>query len=94
MTECRRHIQTLQTSEGLTPWYPSRQRQTTDSKLNPKPATKLTDQLMAETVHGHAPIQVQSVNPGLTMAPLGERRLLVTARPLEHLGKERKRGKV
>ena len=47
--------------------------------MNPKSATNLTEGLAAETVHGHAPIHGYSVNPGLTVAPLGERRLLVTA---------------
>ena len=50
--------------------------------MNPEPATKLTDRLTADTVHGHAPIHGQSVNPGLTVAWLGERRLLVTTGPL------------
>ena len=47
--------------------------------MNPEPATKLTDRLAAETLHGHAPIHSRSVNPGLTVAPLGERIILVTA---------------
>ena len=55
---------------------------TADPKLNPKLATKLAEQLAAEIVHGHAPIHGWSVNPGLTVAPLGGRRLLVTASPL------------
>ena len=50
--------------------------------MNPEPATKLTERLAAETLHGHAPIHGMSVNTGLTVAPLGERRLLVTASPL------------
>ena len=50
--------------------------------MNPKPATKLTEGLAAETVHGHTPIHGWSVNPGLTLATLGERRLLVAAGPL------------
>ena len=33
-------------------------------------------------MHGRAPIHGLSVNPGLTVAPLGERILLVTAGPL------------
>ena len=33
-------------------------------------------------MHGHAPIHGQSLNPGLTVALLGERRLLVTTNPL------------
>ena len=50
--------------------------------LNPEPATKLTERLAADTVHGHTHIHGRSVNPGLTVAPLGERRLLVTHGPL------------
>ena len=49
--------------------------------LNPQ--KKLTEQVEAETVYGHAPIHGRSVNPGLTVAPPGGRRILVTAGPLE-----------
>ena len=41
-----------------------------------------TERLAAENVHVHAPIHRPSVNQGLTMAPLGERRLLVPSAPL------------
>ena len=61
------------------PRYPNKQRPTTDPKLNPEPATKLTYRIAAETVHGHPPIHGRIVNPGLTVAPLGERIILVTA---------------
>ena len=61
--------------------------------MNPEPAKKLTERLVAETVHGHAPIYVRSVNPGLTVAPLGERRLLVTAGPLGAPRMGEKKGK-
>ena len=64
------------------PRYPAKQRPTADPKLNPELATKLTERLVAETVHGHAPIHGRSVNIGLTVAPLGERILLATAVPL------------
>ena len=50
--------------------------------MNPEPATNLTERLAVETVHGQAPIHGRSVNPGQTVAPLGERRLLVMAAPL------------
>ena len=50
--------------------------------MNPEPATNLTKRLVAETVHGHTPIQGRSVNTGLNVAPLGEIRLLVTDTPL------------
>ena len=50
--------------------------------MNPEPAKHLTEQLAEETVHGHALIHLRSVNPGLAMVLLGERRLLVTAGPL------------
>ena len=82
MTESIRHIQSPQTGEVWTPHYPSKQRPTTDPDLNPKPATKLTERLATETVDGHAPIHGWSVNPGITVAPLGERRLLVAVGPL------------
>ena len=82
MTEFRRHILAPQTGESWTPRYSAKQRSTDEPKLNPVPATKLTDQLAAETMHGHALIHVQSVNPGLTMDPLEERKVLVTAGPL------------
>ena len=55
---------------------------TSEPKLNPEPATKLTERLAAENVHGHSPIHGWSVNPGLTVAPLGERILLVKSGPL------------
>ena len=50
--------------------------------MNPEPATNFTEQLAAETVHGQAPIHGRSVNPGLTVPPIRERRLLVMAGPL------------
>ena len=61
------------------PRYPAKQRPNADPDLNPESATKMTHRLAAETVHGHDPIHGRSVNPGLTVAPLGEIRLLVTA---------------
>ena len=64
------------------PLYPAKQSPTADSDMNPEPATNFTERIAAENVHGHAPIHVQSVNPGLTVAPPGERRILVTAVPL------------
>ena len=60
---------------------PAKQRTTADPDLNLEPTTKLTEKLAAKTVHGHAPIYGRSLNPGLTVAPLGKRRLLVTAAP-------------
>ena len=60
--------------------------------MNPEPATKLTERLTAETVHGHARIHGRSVNPGLTAAPLGERILLVTADPLGSPRKGERKG--
>ena len=60
----------------------NKQNTTAEPDLITEPATKLTDILMAETVHGHVLIHGQSVNPGPTVAPLGERRILVTAAPL------------
>ena len=60
------------------PNYPDKQSPTTDPKLNPEPAKKLNERLAAENVHGHTPIHGQSVNPGLTVALIGERRILVT----------------
>ena len=64
------------------PRYSDKQRPTADPELNPEPAKKLTERLAAETVHGHAPVHGRSVNPGLTMDPVWERRLLVTVVPL------------
>ena len=61
------------------PHYTAKQIPTAEPKLNPEPTTKLTERLAVETLHGHAPIHSRSVNPGLTVAPVGERRLLVTA---------------
>ena len=52
------------------PRYPAKQRPTADPKLNPELATKLTERLVAETVHGHATINGQSVIPGLTVSTL------------------------
>ena len=75
-------MQASQTGEARNPCYTVKQRPTADPEMNPEPATKLTEKIAAETVHGHAPIHGRSVNPGLTMAPIGERRLLVTAGPL------------
>ena len=60
-----------------------KKRPTADPDLNPEPTTKLTEQLAVDTVHDHAPIHGCSVNPGLSVALLGERRLLVMVRPLE-----------
>ena len=59
--------------------YPDKQSPTSNPNLNPKPATKLTERIAAETVHVHAPIHGWFVNTGLPVDPLGERRLLVTA---------------
>ena len=50
--------------------------------MNPEPGTKLTERLAVETVHGHDPINGRSVNPGLTVTPLGEKKLVVMAAPL------------
>ena len=64
------------------PRYPAKQRPTADPKLNPELATKLTERLVAETVHGHAPIHGQSVNIGLTVSTLRLIIILVTIGPL------------
>ena len=64
------------------PRYLAKQRPTSDPGLNPGPAKKLTERLAAETVHGHAPIHGQSVNPGITVSSIGERGLLVTDVPV------------
>ena len=55
----------------------AKQRPTADPKPNPELATKLTEKLSAETVHGHATIYGRSVNPGPTVVSLGEIILLV-----------------
>ena len=81
-SESRRHILSLQTGEAWTPRYPAKTIPAADPELNPEPATNMTEQLTTETVHGHAPIHSRSVNPRLTLAPIGERRLSVTAGPL------------
>ena len=60
--------------------------------LNPEPAIKLTERLTEETLHGYAPIHGRSVNPGLTVALLGERIVLVTAGPLVEPSKGEQRG--
>ena len=78
----KEEIQSPRTGEAWRTHCTDKQRPTADPKLNPEPATKLTEQLVAGTVHGHAPIHSRSINPGLNVAPLGERRLLVTAVPL------------
>ena len=59
-----------------------KKRPTTDPDMDPEPEKSLTERLASETVHGHVPIHGRSVNPGLTVSLLGERRLLVTAAPL------------
>ena len=83
----------MQAGEACTPRYSAKQRPTADPKLNPEPATNFTEELAVETVHGHAPIHGRIVNPGLTVAPIRERRLLVTAGPLgAHRKGERKGG--
>ena len=48
---------------------PDKQRATADPKLDPELATKLTDQLAAETVRGHAPIHGRSANPRTNTGP-------------------------
>ena len=50
--------------------------------MDTEPATKLTERLAADTLHGHAHIHIRIVNLGLTVAPIGERMLLVTDVPL------------
>ena len=60
--------------------------------LNPEPAIKLTERLTEETLHGYAPIHGRSVNPGLTVALLGERIILVTAGPLVNPRKGEQKG--
>ena len=60
--------------------------------MNPEPAKTLTEQIAVETVHGLAPTHSQSVNSGLTVAPLEERRLLVTSGPLGVPRKEELKG--
>ena len=72
----------MQAVEACTPRYYAKQRPTADPKLNPEPAAKLTEQLVVDNMHGRAPIRSRSVNPELTVALLGERRLLVTTGPL------------
>ena len=72
----------MQTGEACTPHYSAKKRPTADPKLNPEPATKLTERLVVDNMHGHAPIRSRSVNPELTVALLGEIRLLVTTGPL------------
>ena len=42
---------------------------TADPKLNPEPATKSTEILAAETVHGHATIHSRSANPRTDIVP-------------------------
>ena len=66
----------MQAGEACTPHYSAKKRPTADPKLNPEPATKLTEQLAADTVYGHMQ------TPGLTVVLLGERIILVTAGPL------------
>ena len=63
------HTQALQIGEALTPRYLAKKRPTTDPNMNPKPVTKLTEKLAAETVHGHAPIHSQSANPMTNSGP-------------------------
>ena len=94
MTESRIHIQAPQTSEARIPRCLDKNSIIADLKLNPNPATKLTEQLVAETVHGHAPIHGRSVNPGLTVDLLEDRRLLVTAAPIGALSKGELKGEI
>ena len=59
------------------PRYPAKKMPTADPKLNPDLATKLTERLVAETVHGHATIHSHIVNSGLTVSTLGDKIFLV-----------------
>ena len=63
------HIQSPQSGEAWKPRYPDKQRPTADPDLNPEPATKLTERLVAETVHGHAPIHGRSANTRTNSGP-------------------------
>ena len=49
--------------EVWTPRYPAKQNTTAYPKLDTKPATKFIDKLVVETMHDHATIHIQSVNP-------------------------------
>ena len=65
----KEQIQALRTGEVWKPRYPSKKSPTADPKLNPEPATKLTGQLAAGTVHGCAPIHSLSANPRTNRGP-------------------------
>ena len=54
---------------------------TADPKLNPEPATKLNEQLTAETVHGHAPIHGRSANPRTNSVPARGKKTFSDGRP-------------
>ena len=61
---------------------PDKQRATADPKLDPELATKLTDQLAAETVHGHAPIHDRSANLRTKSDPARVEKTFSDGRPL------------
>ena len=51
------------------PHCPDKKMPIDDPKMNPEPATKLTDKLAAGTMHGHNPIQARSVKPRTNIGP-------------------------